>query len=147
MRQAAFWFLVGFGSVQCISFVDCCCGLLCLKKGFCTGCGDEATGTGGTDPAGAKPVDSGCCNNSQGSALRPLDGHKNEKRCVHFEPSTEVAWQTVEMPTAPWASSGLPALHVTSLPSSPSVETASPEVVPRPPRNFPLYLLNSVLLI
>ncbi|MFN3486812.1 MAG: hypothetical protein ACK44W_15200, partial [Planctomycetota bacterium] len=61
MRQAAFWFLVGFSSVQCVSLVDCCCSLFCQHKGSCAGCADEATGTGGAGPAGAKPVDSGCC--------------------------------------------------------------------------------------
>lgn len=138
MKAVLVSMILGFGTLQMVSFVQCCCGPLCTTPGevckdheheseqkLCTSCDGDADST-------------------SGQSSKEEDG--NTKRCTHLGPATELSQaQSDHAVHAPLVE------DLVIEPSLLGFEEQAPltlrESVPRSAPSRPLYILTSALLI
>ena len=127
MKAALTLLALWIGTVQTVTFTDCACGAVCENKGSCQACPTE------------EPAPAGCCHEEPAPA--PAD-----RACTHLDPSHDTTVESV--PAASPLLVTIAALSPDDVvhPDLP-VASAPADAVPRPAREGPLHLLNSVLII
>ncbi|HVR86503.1 MAG TPA: hypothetical protein VMU54_19425 [Planctomycetota bacterium] len=144
MKSAVVALILGFGTVQTVSFVQCCCGPLCSTPGeLCKNHDHQARGEKScTSCQSQEDEHTDKCDTQSG---KEVPGKTS--RCTHVAPSSDL--DRVQADPLVGAS-----LEVAMVPAPLAVQIADPslialaEVVPRAgPEPRPLYLLHSALLI
>ncbi len=139
MKAALVALIIGFGTLQTVSFVQCCCGPLCSTPGEL--CKDHDHKSRASKPC------TDCGEHSDQHSTKSGKGPGKDTRCTHISPASELSQsQIVDVVHAPQIevivvdTPGLVLDEVTLLPLR--------EVVPRPDRGRqPIFLLDSALLI
>ncbi|HEV3029363.1 MAG TPA: hypothetical protein VG457_17415 [Planctomycetota bacterium] len=144
MKSGLVALILSFGTLQTVSFVQCCCGPLCSTPGeLCKNHDHQARGE--------KPCTSCRSQEDEHSGKSGKESGKEEPgktgRCTHVAPSSELH----RVQADPLLQSSLVVAVVLAAPAlqidDPST-IALAEVVPRAgPEPRPLYLLHSALLI
>jgi|SRR5579859_2646742 len=131
--------ILAFGTLQTVSFVQCCCGPLCSTPGEL--CKDHDHHSRSEKPCGACGEQS----NDHSSKTGKLPG--KDKRCTHLAPTSELSQpQLVDFVYAPQVE--IFALDLPGLVIDEPARLPLREDVPRPgPKRRPLYLLDSAFLI
>ncbi len=139
MKSVIVALILGFGTLQMVSFVQCCCGPLCSTPGEL--CKDHDHKSKKAKPCTA--CDSHSDEHSSKSGKQP----GRDTRCTHIAPTSELSQaQIVDIVHAPRVEIiivDLPGLVVTEV-----VHLPLRKVVPRPDHGrTPIFLLDSALLI
>jgi hypothetical protein len=139
MKSVIVALILGFGTLQMVSFVQCCCGPLCSTPGEL--CKDHDHKSRKEKPCTA--CDSHSDEHSPKSGKQP----GKDTRCTHIAPTSELSQtQIVDIVHAPQIE-----MIVVELPGLVVDEVAHlplREVVPRPNREHrPIFLLDSAFLI
>jgi hypothetical protein len=139
MKSVLVALILGFGTFQTVSFVQCCCGPLCSTPGELCRDHDHKSRTRKPCTACGKHLDEHSTKSSK------LPG--KDMRCTHISPTSELGQtQIVDIVHAPQMeiiAVELPGLLVNEVAHLPLRE-----VVPRPNRERrPIFLLDSAFLI
>lgn len=134
MKSALVSLILGFGALQTVSFIQCCCGPLCSTPGEV--CRDH------DHESEKKPCTS--CKGNAGESSTDEDG--NGKRCTHLSPATEVNHHQVEH-YVHFPQDGAIVVELPLLVSEEQARLTLRETVPRAAPSRPLYILDSALLI
>lgn len=138
MKAVLVSMILGFGTLQTVSFVQCCCGPLCITPGeVCTNHEHESE---------QKPCTS-CDGGAEGSSEQSsTDDDGNTNRCTHLSPIGELTHVPADHAVHP-PQFEVMVVDPPLLISEGHAPLTLRETVPRarPPR--PLYLLDSALLI
>ena len=139
MKSVVVALILGFGTLQTVSFVQCCCGPLCSTPGEL--CKDHDHKVRKAEPCTA------CDSHSDEHSTKTGRQPGKDTRCTHIAPASELGQaQIVDVVDAPQVE-----VIVVDLPGLVVDEIAHlqlREVVPRPDRGrTPIFLLDSALLI
>lgn len=130
MKATALALALAISAVQTVGWAECCCILICKHQNQpCSDCKESTEA----------PAPAGCCSESSHQAP------KEETRCAHVEPSSEVVSQPATLPPIDFTL----VLELPALPLQPPPRQAgrAEDLALHSRGSPPLHLLYSVLLI
>lgn len=142
MKSLVASLILGFATLQTVSFVDCCCGSFCGTPGEV--CKDHIHDSHQKPCTSCEDASGGCAKKSEKSS--PADQGGKTKRCTHVVPLSDLSQVQADQMDHP------PQVETTIFDPPSLISNAEPllilrEGVPRAGPGCPRYLRYSALLI